>query len=68
MTLYVRFGSLGDICAATNDVRFTPDSDHESGQGQWSCLLCPRKRRAKRTLATLFDHLVRDSKDTGRNG
>ena len=27
----VRFGSLADICAATSDVRFTPNSDHESG-------------------------------------
>jgi len=27
----VRFGSEADICAATSDVRFTPDSDCESG-------------------------------------
>jgi len=27
----VRFGSEADICAATSDVCFTPDSDHESG-------------------------------------
>jgi hypothetical protein len=27
----VRFGSKADICAATSDVCFTPDSDHESG-------------------------------------
>ncbi len=27
----VRFGSKADICAATSNVRFTPDSDHESG-------------------------------------
>jgi hypothetical protein len=27
---HVRFGSKADICAATSDVRFTPDSDHES--------------------------------------
>jgi hypothetical protein len=27
----VRFGSEADICAAKSDVRFTPDSDHESG-------------------------------------
>ena len=26
----VRFGSLADICAAKNDVRFTPDSDRKS--------------------------------------
>jgi hypothetical protein len=30
----VRFGSLADICTATSDVRFTPDSDHESGLRQ----------------------------------
>jgi hypothetical protein len=28
---HVRFGSEADICSATSDVRFTPDSDHESG-------------------------------------
>jgi len=27
----VRFGSLADIRAATSDVRFTPNSDPESG-------------------------------------
>src|SRR5262249_35727361 len=27
----VRFGSQADICAATSDVCFTPDSDHKSG-------------------------------------
>src|SRR5262252_1782874 len=27
----VRFGSKADMCAATSDVCFTPDSDHESG-------------------------------------
>jgi hypothetical protein len=26
----VRFGSLADICGAPTNVRFTPDSDHES--------------------------------------
>ena len=28
---HVRFGSEADICAATIDVRFTPNSDRESG-------------------------------------
>ena len=28
---YVRFGSKADICAATSHVRFTPNSDRESG-------------------------------------
>jgi hypothetical protein len=27
----VRFGSKADICAATSHVRFTPESDRESG-------------------------------------
>jgi hypothetical protein len=27
----VRFGSEADICAAISDVRFTPNSDRESG-------------------------------------
>jgi hypothetical protein len=27
----VRFGSKADICGATNHVRFTPNSDRESG-------------------------------------
>jgi hypothetical protein len=29
--LDVRFGSKEDICAATSHVRFTPNSDRESG-------------------------------------
>src|SRR4029077_3252790 len=28
---HVRFGSLADICSAKGHVRFTPDSDRESG-------------------------------------
>ena len=32
------------ICAAKSDVRFTPNSDRESGFLQRSCPLCPRKR------------------------
>jgi hypothetical protein len=28
---YVRFGSEADMCAATSDVCFTPDSDRKSG-------------------------------------
>ncbi|HEY6020391.1 MAG TPA: hypothetical protein VIY48_10920, partial [Candidatus Paceibacterota bacterium] len=30
----VRFGSLADICGATSDVRFTPDSDRNSRHPQ----------------------------------
>src|SRR6476646_9285363 len=29
----VRFGSKADICGATSDVRFTPNSDRKSGHG-----------------------------------
>jgi hypothetical protein len=28
--IYVRFGSLADMCAATGYVRFTPNCDRES--------------------------------------
>jgi hypothetical protein len=31
MLTHVRFGSKADICAAKRHVRFTPDSDRESG-------------------------------------
>jgi hypothetical protein len=31
MQAHVRFGSKADICGATAHVRFTPDSDRESG-------------------------------------
>jgi len=30
----VRFGSEPDICAATNDIRYAPNSDRESGHPQ----------------------------------
>jgi len=30
----VRFGSEADMCGAPTDVRFTPDSDRESGPPQ----------------------------------
>ena len=32
--LNVRFGSEADMCGAPTDVRFTPDSDRESGPPQ----------------------------------
>jgi len=35
----VRFGSKADVCGAQAHVRFTPDSDRESGLPQQSCLL-----------------------------
>src|SRR5262245_14254272 len=40
----VRFGSKADICTAPAYVCFTPDSDHESGSRERSCLLYPQKR------------------------
>jgi uncharacterized lipoprotein YbaY len=39
----VRFGSLADICTATSDVCFTPDSDHESGLRQTVMSALPPK-------------------------
>ena len=35
----VRFGSEADICGAPPNVRFTPDSGHESGHGRLIRLL-----------------------------
>ena len=40
----VRFGSLADMCAAQSDVRFTPNSDRESGLRQTVMSALPRKR------------------------
>src|SRR5262245_63726959 len=40
----VRFGSKADICVATSHVRFTLNSDRESGFRKRSCPLCPQKR------------------------
>src|SRR5262249_5915855 len=31
---HVRLGSKADMCVAKSDVRFTPNSDHESGHPQ----------------------------------
>ena len=40
MLVYVRFGSLADICIAKGHVRFAPNSDRESGfpADQWERL------------------------------
>ena len=40
----VRFGSKADICSATADVRFTLNSDRESGFLQRAMSAFPRKR------------------------
>src|SRR5262245_7882014 len=66
----VRFGSKADSCSAATHVRFTPNSDRESGHRQPSCPLHPRKRTCAMQLgsplwansghrAVLFDHLIR---------
>jgi hypothetical protein len=39
----VRFGSKADMCVATRDVRFTPDSDRESGFPQTVMSALPPK-------------------------
>jgi hypothetical protein len=40
---YVRFGSKADICGATAHVRFTPNSDRESGFSQKVMSALPSK-------------------------
>jgi hypothetical protein len=40
---YVRFGSEADICAATSDVCFTPDSDQKSEHQSWGMSALPPK-------------------------
>jgi hypothetical protein len=37
----VRFGSKADMCSALGDVRFTPESGHESRRAL--CLLCQKR-------------------------
>jgi hypothetical protein len=39
----VRFGSKADICSAKRDVRFTPNSDHESDFSQKPMSALPPK-------------------------
>src|SRR5262245_7001952 len=40
---YVRFGSKADICGATSDVRFTPNSDREGRHPQTVMSASPPK-------------------------
>jgi hypothetical protein len=40
---HVRFGSLADICGATGDVRFTPNSDRNRGHAQTVMSALPPK-------------------------
>jgi hypothetical protein len=49
---HVRFGSKADICGAPTDVRFTPDSDRESGFSQKVMSALPLK-------ADMFSALAR---------
>src|SRR5262245_7686577 len=65
---HVRFGSEADMCGARGDVRFTPNSDRESGRPQTVMSALPLK--ADMCIArghvrywpiadiALFDHLV----------
>ena len=65
---HVRFGSEPDICAAKNDVRFTPNSDRKSRHAQMVMSALPPKADMCSALADvcygpiadmrLFDHLV----------
>jgi hypothetical protein len=41
--VHVRFGSLADICSATGHVRYSPNSDRESGFPQTVMSALPPK-------------------------
>jgi len=43
LSRHVRFGSKADICRALDDVRFTPNSDRESGFPQTVMSALPPK-------------------------
>src|SRR5215813_13664762 len=69
----VRFGSKADMCAAKGHVRFTRNSDRESGHRQTVMSALPPKADMcsalghvcfgpKADIGTLFDHLVGASK------
>ena len=60
---HVRFGSKADICAATSHVRFTPNSDRESGFPQTVMSALPPKA----DIGCLFDHLISDLLETKRS-
>jgi len=47
----VRFGSEADICSATADVRFTPNSDRESGLLHKVMSALPREADMRTALA-----------------
>jgi hypothetical protein len=74
----VRFGSLADICSAKGHVRFTPNSDRESGFSQEVMSALPPKADIcsalahvrfgpKADIVGLFDHLVGNQKEFAGN-
>src|SRR5262245_17218710 len=63
----VRFGSKADICVATSDVCFTPDSDRKSGHVPMACLLYSRKQTCAVQLAMLAMGQKRTSANKLRN-
>src|SRR4029079_4449465 len=75
----VRFGSKADICAATSDVRFTPNSDRESRHPQKVMSALPPKADMcsantnvrygpEADITNLFDHIVGTRQQRLRNG
>jgi hypothetical protein len=50
----VRFGSKADMCAAKTHVRFTPNSDRESGFSQTVMSALPPKADTKFAIETLL--------------
>jgi hypothetical protein len=76
----VRFGSKADMCSASTHVRFTPDSDRDSGLPQTVMSALPPKADmcgATRDVRfgpiadiahELFDHLVGDQQNVATNG
>ena len=73
---HVRFGSEADMCSALRHVRFTPNSDRESGLPTKVMSALPSKADMcsardhvcygpKADIRNLFDHLV-SSREQGR--
>ena len=52
---HVRFGSEADICSAKGHVRFTPNSERDSGHAaNGRVCFTPQKRTVKRALPSLL--------------
>jgi hypothetical protein len=60
----VRFGSKADMCAAKRYVRFTPNSDRESGFPQRAMSALPPKA----DIAALFNDLICAGEQRWRHG